>query len=555
MSWAAANVCADEQQSISAKVRENNEADTANKILYERAIQVQKEGRTEVARSIYKELLQHARLQYVLHDMTYKKSAQVDGDGKFEEDQLSPGNRKLRVLCLNNFGQLEEAVEQFSSALKCYHESLMLDSSRTRIWHRLGVVAIRLSRYRLARYAFEQGLRLNPGHISCRQKLINLLDFLGDTCRAKQLKADQRPSLLQLSSLKLPKQHHPLGPSQREALQTCYTTIQLPSYAQWESLVLACATAIENRSKSHQSYRINDAPTKSVNILFKSKTTESLASKATSNASKGVKLAHRIDTDFECSESIDQISNDVAPRKSQKIEDKTNSSLREEVVSLSSSSTGKPVALHNETPKSQKADNNAVAPVVSSTAHSVDNSKPSNAALQNKPARPKRNRPKSKRAKVGNDQKRRKSKRFLARQEEEAQRAIVEEQRNNLRFLMKDALLQASSLEDAFHISLKHISHFQRCEASFPVVFYKDGASREDSSTSSIHEQDERSMSEIFFGIHHRQTRLRHNQRGRLTPEDRHKYIFERLLTFFSKSNSQNKHLAIVEKIKKARST
>ena len=73
---------------------------------------------------------------------------------------LTAGNRKLRLLCLNNLGKLEEQLGKLQEALQHYCESVELTSAtngRAQTWHRLGVVAVSLRRFRLARYAFEQG--------------------------------------------------------------------------------------------------------------------------------------------------------------------------------------------------------------------------------------------------------------------------------------------------------------------------------------------------------------------------------------------------------------
>jgi len=149
MSWAAANVNADERRARSHLSRENDKADVENKKCYEAAVRAHHRGTVEdlaYAAETYNALLLHPRLQ-----------TNADNDNRARVSGISPGNKRLRLLCLHNLGKLEEQTGKLTEALEHYAEAADLDGSRTQTWHRMGVVAVRLNKYRVARFAFEQG--------------------------------------------------------------------------------------------------------------------------------------------------------------------------------------------------------------------------------------------------------------------------------------------------------------------------------------------------------------------------------------------------------------
>eukprot|EP00750_Incisomonas_marina_P028924 INCI7008.6.p1 GENE.INCI7008.6~~INCI7008.6.p1 ORF type:complete len:172 (+),score=27.86 INCI7008.6:200-715(+) len=141
MSWAAANVREDEQQQISAQSRDNDDADAENKKCYEAAVRAHHSGSADdlqYAGETYAALLRHSRLC-------------------LPPEELSAGNKQLRLLCLNNLGSLRETQENFPEALGHYAEAAAMDGGRVKTWHRLGIVAEATKRWRLARFAYEQG--------------------------------------------------------------------------------------------------------------------------------------------------------------------------------------------------------------------------------------------------------------------------------------------------------------------------------------------------------------------------------------------------------------
>jgi hypothetical protein len=141
MPWHAIGGAA-EHDAATALSRVNDDADAANKQAYEAAVRLHYRGTLRdlvKARQGYLGLLAHPRLQV------------ADATG------LSPGNRKLRLLCLTNLGGIDEGSGRLQDALTRYAEAASLDSARAQTWHRLGVVASKLQQYRLARFALEQG--------------------------------------------------------------------------------------------------------------------------------------------------------------------------------------------------------------------------------------------------------------------------------------------------------------------------------------------------------------------------------------------------------------
>ena len=64
------------------------------------------------------------------------------------------------------------------------------------LWHRIGSAAVAVSNDRLARFAWEQGLRQAPATMLCRYRLRGLLIRMGDTAAVAQLDRDPRTAVV-----------------------------------------------------------------------------------------------------------------------------------------------------------------------------------------------------------------------------------------------------------------------------------------------------------------------------------------------------------------------
>lgn len=113
----------------------------------------------------------------------------------------------VKYLSLKNLASIEEGASNWASSLELYlkvcayfarfHrtcglrrdsvQAAQIDSSDVTLWYHVGLVAMNVPTLGLARKAFEWGLRSNPKHVLCLDKLCEVRFALGDHLGALDL--------------------------------------------------------------------------------------------------------------------------------------------------------------------------------------------------------------------------------------------------------------------------------------------------------------------------------------------------------------------------------
>uniref|UniRef100_A0A3B3QJI8 Calcineurin binding protein 1 n=1 Tax=Paramormyrops kingsleyae TaxID=1676925 RepID=A0A3B3QJI8_9TELE len=151
--------------SYKSQTKEAQEAEAF--ALYHKALDLQKHDRFEESAKAYHELLQTPLL----------KEAVPSED---EQAGLRYTGLMLKYSTYKNLGSLAALKGDLETAMEFYLQAVLLDSTDVNMWHKIGLVAVRLVRVSLARHAFEEGLRCNPDHWPCLDNLITVLYTLSD---------------------------------------------------------------------------------------------------------------------------------------------------------------------------------------------------------------------------------------------------------------------------------------------------------------------------------------------------------------------------------------
>ncbi|XP_023231855.1 calcineurin-binding protein cabin-1-like [Centruroides sculpturatus] len=134
--------------------------------LYNKALELQKQGDKLQAEETFKELLQ---TQFIS-----KAAPREDEDGP-----LSPAHT-LKYLACKNMASIAAEREDYNTAMESYLDAINIDATDVTIWYKMGLVALKLHNYPLARLSFEEGLKCNPKHWPCLDNVITVLYVLND---------------------------------------------------------------------------------------------------------------------------------------------------------------------------------------------------------------------------------------------------------------------------------------------------------------------------------------------------------------------------------------
>ncbi|KAG0270993.1 Histone transcription regulator 3 [Linnemannia exigua] len=136
------------------------EEDSAEKCLgiYEEAIRMLQKGRSEDARKSLKDLIDSELLQTI--------------DNNSEVAARGTPVRRLQYLVYMNYASILEEASDNISALQYYLKAITFDNSDNSLWIKIGTLATKEKKYKLARYSLECGLQ--------RTSALNLADDSAD---------------------------------------------------------------------------------------------------------------------------------------------------------------------------------------------------------------------------------------------------------------------------------------------------------------------------------------------------------------------------------------
>ncbi|KAL1925672.1 uncharacterized protein VTP21DRAFT_555 [Calcarisporiella thermophila] len=153
--------------------------------IYQRALRLHQKGRIKDAKDLYENLLK---------SKIFQRPAQIDS---LEKDAIDQENQiaSLQYTVLKNYADILEDEEKqgqlgHGAALIYYIKATGVDSSDHSLWYRIGTLAAKEKRFRLARLAFENAIGSLDGDITaldlgpikwwCLEELCNVLYQLGD---------------------------------------------------------------------------------------------------------------------------------------------------------------------------------------------------------------------------------------------------------------------------------------------------------------------------------------------------------------------------------------
>jgi hypothetical protein len=88
---------------------------------------------------------------------------------------------RLKYIILKNLASLNSDKKfNFSVALNYLIQAAKIDSTDLSVWYEIGENALKLNKFMIARYAFEESLNLNSSHWASLDNLIILLYGLGN---------------------------------------------------------------------------------------------------------------------------------------------------------------------------------------------------------------------------------------------------------------------------------------------------------------------------------------------------------------------------------------
>ncbi|XP_064599840.1 calcineurin-binding protein cabin-1-like [Liolophura sinensis] len=136
--------------------------------LYNKALGLQRQGEVTRAETMFKELLHHPFMQEAVRLVNEE-----------EEDTVHPG---LQVLYSTHKNMATIALQRAdtTAAIESLLEAVVVDATEVTVWYKIGTLALKLCKYSLARFSFEQGLQCNPRHWPCLDNVITVLYVLND---------------------------------------------------------------------------------------------------------------------------------------------------------------------------------------------------------------------------------------------------------------------------------------------------------------------------------------------------------------------------------------
>ncbi|XP_033185643.2 calcineurin-binding protein cabin-1 [Bombus vancouverensis nearcticus] len=133
---------------------------------YNKALVLLKENKQEDALHIFKDLLETELLDEV------EKPEIPDGRSR---PMLS-----LKYSCFKNIGAIQAMLGNYNEAVENYWEAANLDDTDVTLWHRIGILAMKISNLELACSSFKQGLKCNANHWPCLDNMITALYAVPD---------------------------------------------------------------------------------------------------------------------------------------------------------------------------------------------------------------------------------------------------------------------------------------------------------------------------------------------------------------------------------------
>ncbi|ELU14548.1 hypothetical protein CAPTEDRAFT_199502 [Capitella teleta] len=135
--------------------------------LYNEALVQLKEGLAEKAKKTLNELL----------TIGIVKEAEPKEEGS---DGVSHPALVLKYSCYKNLASLAVKDGDLDVAVEYLLQAVNVDATDVTVWHKIGVIALKLEHFSLARHSFEQGLECNSDHWPCMDQVITLLYALNN---------------------------------------------------------------------------------------------------------------------------------------------------------------------------------------------------------------------------------------------------------------------------------------------------------------------------------------------------------------------------------------
>ncbi|GAM20222.1 hypothetical protein SAMD00019534_033970 [Acytostelium subglobosum LB1] len=150
------------EQTVSVEAQE-----ASNFATYERALRAQQKANYLEAQQHYLNLLHSPLL----------------GD----DPSITSAMQLLKYSTLKNLATIYESMDDKERALSYFVQAVDLDGGDLLVWFNIGRIASELSKWNVARVAFETALRMSPSHWMSLERLAELLFIIGDTSCCKQI--------------------------------------------------------------------------------------------------------------------------------------------------------------------------------------------------------------------------------------------------------------------------------------------------------------------------------------------------------------------------------
>ncbi|XP_078611980.1 calcineurin-binding protein cabin-1-like isoform X3 [Branchiostoma floridae x Branchiostoma japonicum] len=161
---AALNDSSSDESDSAPQVDTTKEAREAEAFaLYNKALGIQRSGNHAAAAEVYQALLESSLV---------KEAEPLAADGE-PEGLIHPG-LLLKYSAHKNMAAMLAQDGSLEAAMESYLEAVNLDSSDVTVWYKMGMVALQIHNYSLAKYCFECGLTCNPKHWPCLDNVITL---------------------------------------------------------------------------------------------------------------------------------------------------------------------------------------------------------------------------------------------------------------------------------------------------------------------------------------------------------------------------------------------
>lgn len=128
---------------------------------YAKALELQRKGNLPDATQLLKDLLDTEVIDEV------KKPA--------PGEKITGPLFNLKYLCYKNLASMLSNVGEVEAAIDAYCAATELDDTDVTLWHRLGLLCLRVQRYEMALQVYQRGAEQNPKHWPCLDKIVTLL--------------------------------------------------------------------------------------------------------------------------------------------------------------------------------------------------------------------------------------------------------------------------------------------------------------------------------------------------------------------------------------------